>query len=60
MGPLVDHFILVEAPFTHVGRPKPLYFEQHKAEIAKLEHADKIMHIVSSVAAPTRDRLTIT
>jgi beta-1,4-mannosyl-glycoprotein beta-1,4-N-acetylglucosaminyltransferase len=46
MGPFVDHFVLVEAPWTHVGRAKPLLFEQHQSEIAELEHADKILHIV--------------
>ena len=51
MGPLIDHFVLVEAPYTHIGRRKPLYYEQHKEEIAKLEHADKIIHIVSSAAS---------
>lgn len=31
----VDQFIIVEAPYTFTGNPKPLYFEQHKERFSK-------------------------
>ena len=39
----VDHFVIVEAPFTFRGDPKPLHFAQSKAQFARF--ADKIVHV---------------
>ena len=41
---VVNKFILVEAPITHTGNPKPLYFAENKARFANFE--DRIIHIV--------------
>ena len=41
---VVDKFVLVEAPWTHTGRPKPLIFENNKARFAPF--LEKIVHIV--------------
>jgi len=30
LAPYVDRFVLVEAPFTHSGKPKSLYFQENK------------------------------
>lgn len=30
LAPHVDRFVLVEAPFTHSGKPKSLYFQENK------------------------------
>lgn len=30
LAPYVDRFVLCEAPFTHSGKPKPLYFNENK------------------------------
>lgn len=40
----VDYFVLVEAPFTHSGKPKPLYYQENKNRYKKWN--DKIIHIV--------------
>ena len=40
----VDHFVLVEAPVTFRGDPKPLHFAERRAEFASF--ADKIVHVV--------------
>ncbi len=40
----VDHFVLVEAPVTFRGDPKPLHFAENKARFARF--ADKIVHVV--------------
>jgi beta-1,4-mannosyl-glycoprotein beta-1,4-N-acetylglucosaminyltransferase len=41
---VVDYFILSESTFTHSGKPKPLFYEEHKYEerFKKFEH--KIIH----------------
>lgn len=44
LNDVVDHFVLVEAKYTHAGAPKPLYFAENKARFAA--YADKIIHIV--------------
>ncbi len=44
MSPWVDHFVIVEAPVTFTGLPKPLYFDQAKARFA--EFASKLVHVV--------------
>lgn len=41
---VVDKFVIVEAPTSQSGRPKPLYFEENKQRYAKF--LDKIIHIV--------------
>ena len=41
---VVDYFILVEATHTHVGNPKPLFFQENKELFAPYLH--KIIHIV--------------
>ena len=45
LNEVVDKFVLVEAPWTFTGNPKPLYFEENK-ERFKL-FLDKIIHIVA-------------
>lgn len=40
----VDYFVLVEATVTHVGNPKPLFFEENKSMFSK--YLDKIIHVV--------------
>ncbi len=44
LSPLVDHFVLVEAAYTHAGAPKPLYFAENRQRFAA--YADKIIHVV--------------
>lgn len=44
LSPVVDHFVLVEAAYTHAGTPKPLYFAQNRERFAR--YADKIIHVV--------------
>jgi beta-1,4-mannosyl-glycoprotein beta-1,4-N-acetylglucosaminyltransferase len=41
---VVDKFILAEAPYTHTGNPKPLYYSENKERFA--EFNDRIIHIV--------------
>lgn len=43
---VVDKFILVEAPWTHTGKPKPLYFTENKRRFAPF--LPKIIHIIAS------------
>jgi beta-1,4-mannosyl-glycoprotein beta-1,4-N-acetylglucosaminyltransferase len=40
------HHILVEAPVTHQGRPKPLFYEESQARFARWH--DRITHIVAT------------
>ena len=44
LNDVVDYFILVEATRTHVGKEKPLYFEEHKQEFSAF--LPKIIHII--------------
>jgi glycosyltransferase involved in cell wall biosynthesis len=44
LSPVVDHFVLVEATYTHAGTPKPLYFAENRQRFAA--YADKIIHVV--------------
>lgn len=44
----VDEFIIVEAPTTFSGKPKPLYYEQNKERYAKWH--DKIKYFVINEA----------
>jgi len=41
---VVDRFVLVEAPLTHSGAPKPLYFAEARDQFR--DFADKIVHVV--------------
>ena len=41
---LVDHFVIVEATHTHTGKPKPLYFAEHRQRYAQFSR--KIIHVV--------------
>jgi beta-1,4-mannosyl-glycoprotein beta-1,4-N-acetylglucosaminyltransferase len=55
----VDHFVLVEATHTFCGDPKPLYFEQNKAQFE--QYGNKIIHIIvddfpSASTNPAQDR----
>jgi beta-1,4-mannosyl-glycoprotein beta-1,4-N-acetylglucosaminyltransferase len=42
---VVDKFVLVEAPVTFQGRPKPLYYAENKERFAPW--ADKIVHVIA-------------
>jgi beta-1,4-mannosyl-glycoprotein beta-1,4-N-acetylglucosaminyltransferase len=44
LNDVVDYFILVEANQTHVGNPKPLFFDSNKHLFDKF--SEKIIHIV--------------
>lgn len=39
----VDAFVIVEAPLTFTGRPKPFFFEEHRDRFAAF--ASKIVHV---------------
>jgi len=41
---VVDYFILVESTHTHIGKEKPLFYEENKEQFAKFQ--DKIIHII--------------
>jgi beta-1,4-mannosyl-glycoprotein beta-1,4-N-acetylglucosaminyltransferase len=41
---VVDHFIIVEANQTHMGKPKELYYSNNMERYAKFSH--KIIHVV--------------
>lgn len=45
LNEVVDKFVLVEAPWTFTGNPKPLYFEENKERFKPF--LDKIIHIVA-------------
>jgi beta-1,4-mannosyl-glycoprotein beta-1,4-N-acetylglucosaminyltransferase len=49
----VDHFVLCEATVTFQGKPKPLYFDLHKAEFEPF--ADKIIHVIVDDAEPAKE-----
>lgn len=44
LSSVVDHFVLVEATYTHSGAPKPLYYAENRQRFAR--YADKIIHVV--------------
>lgn len=57
LNAIVDKFILVEAPWTHTGKPKPLYFHENRQRFAAF--LDKIVHIIASappISATATDR----
>jgi beta-1,4-mannosyl-glycoprotein beta-1,4-N-acetylglucosaminyltransferase len=41
---VVDYFVLVESTHTHIGKEKPLFYNENKHLFAKFNH--KIIHIV--------------
>lgn len=45
LDPVVDVFVLSEAPLTHRGQPKPLHFHENRARFEKYLH--KIRHVVA-------------
>ncbi|MDD5165092.1 MAG: DUF5672 family protein [Candidatus Pacebacteria bacterium] len=55
LDPHVDYFVIVEAPKTFSGMPKPLYFAENKERFAQWK--DKIIHYVVADAAATTDEL---
>lgn len=44
LEPVVDFFVLLEAPITHQGRPKPLHFAENAGRFERYRH--KIRHVV--------------
>jgi beta-1,4-mannosyl-glycoprotein beta-1,4-N-acetylglucosaminyltransferase len=44
LAPVVDRFVLVEAPVTFSGRPKPLFYHENAARFGA--YRDKIIHVV--------------
>lgn len=49
----VDKFVLVESYTTHMGKPKPLYFEENKQRFEK--YLDKIIHIKHHISVSKPD-----
>jgi hypothetical protein len=47
LAPVVDHFVIVEAPLTHSGHPKRLWFAEHRDRFAVF--ADRIVHVVATL-----------
>lgn len=45
LDPIVDRFVLVEAPLTFSGKPKPLHFADNRDRYRRW--ADKIVHVVA-------------
>lgn len=44
LSDIVDYFVLVEAPLTHSGKTKPLYFQENKSRFERF--LDRIIHVV--------------
>jgi beta-1,4-mannosyl-glycoprotein beta-1,4-N-acetylglucosaminyltransferase len=44
LNDVVDYFVIVESTHTHVGNPKPLFFEENKQKFLQFSH--KIIHVV--------------
>jgi hypothetical protein len=44
LNEIVDYFILVESTHTHVGKEKPLFYQENKQLFEKFNH--KIIHII--------------
>src|SRR3990167_11430504 len=51
LDPIVDEFIICEAPTTFAGNPKPLHFERQKERFKKWEHKIKY-HVVDENYTP--------
>jgi beta-1,4-mannosyl-glycoprotein beta-1,4-N-acetylglucosaminyltransferase len=55
LSPVVDRFVLAEAPVTFRGKPKPLHFQENRARFAPF--LDRITHIVVDAGQmPTGER----
>ncbi len=55
LAPVVDRFVIVEAPRTHSGIDKPLVFHENRDRFAA--HLDRITHVVvDDLPAPVPDR----
>lgn len=50
MGPVVDRFVLVEAPQTFQGQPKPLYYLENRERFRDFH--DRIVHVVLNEFPP--------
>jgi beta-1,4-mannosyl-glycoprotein beta-1,4-N-acetylglucosaminyltransferase len=44
LNDVVDYFVLVEATHTHIGKEKPLFYQENKHLFEKFN--DKIIHVV--------------
>ena len=44
LNDVVDYFVIVESTHTHVGNPKPLFFEENKQKFVQFSH--KIIHVI--------------
>lgn len=53
LDPVVDRFVLAEAPRTHSNQPKPLYFQENRERFKK--YLPKITHIVVDDLPDTAD-----
>lgn len=53
LDPVVDRFVLAEAPRTHSNQPKPLYFHENRERFQK--YLPKITHIVVDDLPDTAD-----
>jgi Glycosyltransferase family 17 len=42
--------VLIEAPYTHRGEPKPLYYAENKSRFA--HWADRITHVIADIPGP--------
>jgi hypothetical protein len=55
LDPIVDRFVIVEAPRSHAGDAKPLFFAENQERFAR--HLPKIEHVVvDDLPAPVPDR----
>jgi beta-1,4-mannosyl-glycoprotein beta-1,4-N-acetylglucosaminyltransferase len=45
LDPVVDYFVLCESSYTHSGKSKPFYFEEHKHEERFAPFLHKIIHL---------------
>lgn len=45
LDPIVDWFVLVEAPLTFMGEPKPLHFQERRDRVARW--LPKIRHVIA-------------
>ncbi len=55
LGPIVDHFVIIEQELTHRGNSKPLYFRDRISEspiLAKYKH--KIINLIAPILEPNK------
>lgn len=57
LSSVVSNFILVEAPITHSGKEKPLYFNENKHLFS--EFSDRIIHVKSNLPSEAFDGIDI-